>query len=163
MNHSYNASSVLTIQNYCDRVKYLNSNFPMAAILQSVVFDLIPGMISTGFIYRFYQKIEISHPVYSILFTNIVFTTFLSYANFSGTILIMILCRFINICPIFYLFFSLNTSCPVINIVSLMTIAILRYHFMITTKIMKVDDEVNIQKIRWIKVIIVFRYLVELF
>ena len=150
MNDSNNAARILTIQNYCDRVKYLNSNFPMAAILQSVFFDVIPGMISTGFIYRFYQKIEISHPVYSILFTNIVFTTFLSYANFSGTILIMILYRFINICPIFYLFFSLNTSCPVINIVSLMTIAILRYHFMITTKMMRVDDEVNIQKIRWV-------------
>ena len=142
MNDSNNASR--TIQNYCDTVKDINSNFPIAAILQCVVFDLIPGMISTGFIYRFYQKIEISHPVYSILFTNIVFTTFLSYANFSGTILIMILYRFINICPIFYLFFSLNTSCPVINIVSLMTIAILRYHFMITTKMMRVDDEVNI-------------------
>ena len=150
MNYSNNASRILTIQNYCDRVKYLNSNFPMAAILQSVVFDLIPGMISTGFIYRFYQKIEISHPVYSILFTNIVFTTFLSYANFAGTILIMILYHFIDICPIFYLFFSLNTSCPVINIVSLMTIAILRYYFMITTKMMKVDDEVDIQKIRWV-------------
>merc|ERR1712051_956058 len=106
MNDSNNASR--TIQNYCDTVKDINSNFPIAAILQCVVFDLIPGMISTGFIYRFYQKIEISHPVYSILYTNIVFTTFLSYSNFVGTILIMMLRRYINICPIFLpIFFRL--------------------------------------------------------
>ena len=55
-------------------------------IIQGIFLDLIPTIVLSGFAFQFYKGIEISHPVYSILFSNIVYCIVASFISFFGTI-----------------------------------------------------------------------------
>ena len=45
----------------------------------SVVLDFIASLFATFFIYRFYLCIEISHPLYAVIFMDLVISTATSY------------------------------------------------------------------------------------
>ena len=88
-------------------------------LVHSILFDLIPGTLSSLFAYQMYQGIEISHPIYSILFTNIVVSIFLSFLTFLYGIMnyFLVSCAtwwFLNIWAI--------TNMNVINIITIIFI-----------------------------------------
>ena len=114
-------------------------------LVHSILFDLIPGTISSLFAYQLYQGIEISHPIYSILFTNIVVSIFLSFLTFLYGIMnyFLVSCAtwwFLNIWAI--------TNMNVINIITWATIAFLRYYLLVYVKNEKKCDMVDMPKVR---------------
>ena len=104
---------------YCDTSVKIISEFPLGIGVQTIVFDLIAGIIATGFMYRFHQGIEISHPIYSIIFSNIAFTTAVSFITFIFNMIEI----YIKPCSVIFLLTLLNSSSILINNVSLMIIA----------------------------------------
>ena len=119
-------------------------------LVHSILFDLIPGTISSFFAYQMYLGIEISHPIYSILFTNIVVSIFLSFLTFLYGIMnyFLVSCAtwwFLNIWAI--------TNMNVINIITWATIAFLRYYLLVYVKKEKKCDVVDMPKVRVIALI----------
>ena len=114
-------------------------------LVHSILFDLIPGTISSLFAYQMYQGIEVSHPIYCILFTNIVVSIFLSFLTFLYGIMnyLLVSCAtwwFLNIWAI--------TNMNVINIITWATIAFLRYYLLVYVKNQKKCDVVDMPKVR---------------
>ena len=72
---------------YCDALDEVNRKVSAVKLTISVVLDLLAGIAASGFAYKFYQGIEVAHPIYTIVFTNIIFSTFLSYFAFTVTAL----------------------------------------------------------------------------
>ena len=48
----------------------------------SIFFDFFAGFVSLEFTVKMYQGIDISHPVYSVVFSNNALSTFISFAKF---------------------------------------------------------------------------------
>ena len=152
-----NEVDVSSVDMYCDTAKTLFSEFPVGNFIQTIVFDLIAGILATGFLYRFQQGIEISHPIYSVIFSNITFTTAVSFLTFILNIIV------INIksCGITYLLIVLSSSSTLINNVSLLIIAFLRYHLLVTVKRYTDNQEIDLIKIR--KVALIANWLLIIF
>ena len=120
-------------------------------LIQSILMDLIAGIILSALIYQFYRGIEISHPVYSILYSNIVFSLVSSFISFCGAVYPYIGGQS---CAVFLLLNRYNISSNVVvNIVSWTTISVLRYHLLITAKIKNKSNELNLPRIRNISLI----------
>ena len=143
---------------YCDTSVKIISEFPLGSCVQTFVFDLIAGIIATGFMYRFQQGIEISHPIYSIIFSNIAVTTAVSFITFIFNMIEI----YIKPCSVIFLLTLLNSSSILINNVSLMIIAFLRYHILVTVKKYTDGQEMDLMKIRkfalianWLLIIII--------
>ena len=117
------------------------------SLIHSIVFDLFAGMIATGFVYKFYQGIEISHPIYSIIFTNIVFSTFISFVSFMCVIMNMVVVS----CIPFLLALWINTNVFYINLISWMVITCLRYFLLVTAK--NENEDINMSKIRMVALV----------
>ena len=129
MNISNISKSTIQIR-HCETFQETIANHPSEFLAQTVVFDLIGGIIVAGFVYKFYQGIEISHPLYSVLFSDIVLTTVLSFVSF----LLSILQYYVDSCGFTYISLWLNSASTFINMVSQMIIAFLRYHLLVTKK-----------------------------
>ena len=73
-------------------------------LIQGILFDLIGGTISLACLYKFYQRIEISHPLYAVLFSNITFSTAITFLTFVPVGIGNILCYDVDfdICDIIH-------------------------------------------------------------
>ena len=119
-------------------------------LIQSTFVDLIAGIILSALTYQFYRGIEISHPVYSILFGNIVYSIVSSFISFCGAVYPYIG----QSCVIFLLLNRYNIGSNfIVNIVSWTSISVLRYHLLITAKIENKHNELNLPRIRNISLI----------
>ena len=113
----------------CNRWLHDGVGSSIMLLIQSILFDLVGGIISLAYLYRFYQGIEISHPIYSILFSNIIFSTIISIASFVNVITLFtgVSCSVVmNINGI---------SCfavILLNIISWLSIALTRHYLMTT-------------------------------
>ena len=105
---------------------------------------MIPSLITIGFAYQFYQGVEVSHPIYATVFTNIISTIFLSSVVFLCSIINAI----IKSCVPIVLAFYINTISYSINTVSWMVIAFLRYFLLVTAKKENEDNVIDMQKTR---------------
>ena len=128
--YAVNTSSDNSKFRVCETIDKVYSDFPTAIMAQTVFFDLVSGLISTGIAYKFYQAIEITHPIYSIIFQNIVITTCLSYTAF----LVNMTDFFIDSCVLSLFGIWLNRGAVFVNIICLVVIAFLRYYFLVSVK-----------------------------
>ena len=143
----------------CDAMAEISLVSQNGNLIQSILLDLMAGMIATGFVYKFYQGVEIAHPIYAVLFTNIVLSTFLSFVSF----LLIIIDMIVVSCIPFFLTVWINSSACFANIISWMVIAFLRYYFLVTSKNENEDGVIDLPKIRmvalsvnWCIIIVVF-------
>ena len=137
-------TSYLFEMRYCDIMTEMNLKVSSEKLSISVVFDLVAGLVASGFVRKFYQGIEVSHPIYAIVFSNIVFTTFLSYFSFFCTTLEIVL----DSCIPSFLVLWLTICSLFMNAISMMVIAFLRYYLLITSKDKNGDCAMNMEKIR---------------
>ena len=63
-------------------IQVLTADYSIAFVAHSVTFDLLPSLLSSIFVFRFYHRIEIIHPLYAIVFMDIVISTVTSYLSF---------------------------------------------------------------------------------
>ena len=72
----------LVIQNICK-----TEGIEDVLFVHSIFFDFLAGIISSVCLHHFYRGIEISHPMYAIVFNNILFSTVASFLIFLLTFL----------------------------------------------------------------------------
>ena len=111
-------------------------------LVQSILCDFVGGIISFAYLCQFYQGIEISHPIFAVLFSNIVFSTIISFATFGivllwniGTITCIIMLDLVE-CAYFMAIFMYSLSWLVI--------ASLRHHLMFKEE----DDTIDLSMLR---------------
>ena len=129
-------------------------------LLQSIFLDIIAAIILCGFAYRFYRGIEISHPVYAVLFSNIVFSIVSSFISFIGALYLYIgqSCEILWILTLYN-----NTNIFIVSIVSCTTISVLRYHLLITSKIENKVDDLNLPRIKNISLVVNWTIIIVFF
>jgi hypothetical protein len=114
-------------------------------LIQSIIFDLIVGIVLSGLTFQFYRGIEISHPVYSVLFSNIVFGVVSSFLSFIGVSYSYVG----QSCDVLWLLTVYNDSNSIIvNIVTLTTIAYQRYTILIATKAENNTEDLDLPRTR---------------
>ena len=120
MTNSLHDYQSLVISNVCDEPRSSEIIF-----VQTFLFDFLGGVVSSVFLYQFYNGIEISHPLYAVLFSNILYSTMISFATFG-----LLLLQFIN--PATCVIALFITDCLhfmlMMNIITWLVIATLRYH-----------------------------------
>ena len=132
MDNSYNLTSAYCIAdlpygNLFDEIK-------QQLVISSIFFDLIAGVISSLFTYQIYRGIEISHPVYSVVFSNIMLANTLSFLTF-----MLIMVSYYTDCCVCHLLLEVFGSCVFfMNYICCAVVAFLRYHLLVTTA--KRDD-----------------------
>ena len=98
-------------------------------VITSIFSDLIAGAISSLFTYQMYHGVEISHPVYSVVFSNNILANILSFLTF-----LMVLVRYCTQCCICQHLFAVIWSFVLfMNGTCWIVVAFLRYHLLITT------------------------------
>ena len=137
-NHTNNSESISKlVSSNCNNWYDSNEGSSVMMLTQSIILDLISGIISCTYVYQFYQGIEISHPIYAILFSNIIFSTVASFLSF-----VFILSMFINLLPCDKAMRLNGFGCFVtilLNIISWLTIACIRHHLMTTDENVIID------------------------
>ena len=110
--------------------------------VQSILIDFLGGIIACISIYQFYRGIEISHPIFAVLFNNLIFSTILSITSFVITCLMyfdVLSCRF-N-----FSFVFLNcTAVSFMNIIAWVVIALLKYYLLSKAE----NNNVDLAKLR---------------
>ena len=158
MNISIVTNSTMPIR-YCETIRETINNYPGEGLAQTVLFDLLGGIIAAGFAYKFYQGIEVSHPVYSVLFSDIVLTTVLTFVSF----LLSIAQYYVDSCGFAYINIWLTTISVFINMVSLTIIAFVRYHLLVTTKNKDDDHTIDLARIRRVALATYWSILISMF
>ena len=96
----------------------------------SIFFDLIAGVIASLFTYQIYQGVEISHPVYCVVFSNNLLANALSIFIFVLTVIR----QFIECCICDYLVEVILSCVFFMNCICWTIVAFLRYNLLISKK-----------------------------
>ena len=103
-------------------------------LIISIIFDLGGGVVSAVYLYQYFRGIEVSHPIYSVVFSNVLLSTFLSIGTFVG-----VLMWYLGLVPCLIqmniIYFN-HIITLFMNIISWLTISMLRYYLL-----KKNDDE----------------------
>ena len=137
-NRTNNQSEPLVVEDFsnCNRWLHDGAGASVMLLIQSILFDLGGGIISFAYLHRFYQGIEIFHPIYSILFSNIIFSTIISITSFVNVLLL-----FTGV-PCSVVMNINGISCfavILLNIISWLSIALIR-HYLLTTEQNEIID-----------------------
>ena len=116
-------------------------------LVSSIFSELIPAILCLAFTYQMYFGVEVTHPVYCVVFSNIVLSTIISCLKFVlklvGTYVISCIPIIINM---------LMISCQIfMNSICWLVVALLRYHLLVKTQNIEVD--VNMIKLKRIALV----------
>ena len=96
----------------------------------SIFFDLIAGAIASLFTYQIYQGVEISHPVYCVVFSNNLLANALSFLIFVLTVIR----QFMECCICDYIVEVILSCVFFMNCICWTIVAFLRYNLLISKK-----------------------------
>ena len=140
MNDYYNLSSTSCEDDFFDdglvEIKY-------ELLIVSIFFDLIGGIISSLFTYQIYQGVEISHPVYSVVFSNNLLANIVSLLIFVTTIVR----HYMECCMCNYVSWVVYSTVFFMNCICWTIVAVLRYHLLVTTKNQVNNGEIEMMNI----------------
>ena len=127
MQDSYNLSSTICTPGFFGDVWVENKDEYLGI---SILFDFILGTVSSLFTYKIYQGVEISHPVYAVVFSNNLLANILSLLMF-----LQVIIRYCTeCCSCRYLGMALFSCVFFMNCICWTIVAILRYHLLVTMK-----------------------------
>ena len=127
MQNSYNLSSTICTPGLFGDV-WLENKDEFLGI--SILFDFVLGTVSSLFTYKIYQGVEISHPVYAVVFSNNLLANILSLLMF-----LQVIIRYCTeCCSCRYLGMALFSCVFFMNCICWTIVAILRYHLLVTMK-----------------------------
>ena len=117
-------------------------------LVLSVVFDLIPCLICSLFANHVYRGVDVSHPVYAVVFSNIILSILLSVFAF---VVKAINNQFIS-CIGGFLALIIQSCLVYMNGICWSVVAILRYYLLIQVKGKndENDEHVDMTKLKWI-------------
>ena len=145
-----NHSTAVRDQFMLELISLMRSDYSGLFQTTSVVLDLMGSLFATFFTYRVYQCIEISHPLYAVVFMDIVISTATSYLS---SFLFLI-----NLIVDSDIITSVDYGCSTItifnNISSFMMIAFIRYFLLVHAKNNEDEEEIDMMKIKNISLIL---------
>ena len=127
MQNSYNLSSTICTPGFYGDVWVENKDEFLGI---SILFDFVLGTVSSLFTYKIYQGVDISHPVYAVVFSNNLLANILSLLMF----LLVIIRHCTECCSCRYLGMAIFSCVFFMNCICWTIVAILRYHLLVTTK-----------------------------
>ena len=110
----------------------------------SVICDFIPALLASIFTFKFYQGIEIAHPLYAVIFMNILISTTATYLSFILTLVDSV----VNNNIIEHINGVITVSSIFTSISSFMMIAFIRYYLLVHVEKNKHAGEVDIVKLK---------------
>ena len=119
-----------------------------AILVLSVLFDLIPCLFCSLFASHVYRGVDVSHPVYAVVFSNIILSLLLSVFAF---VVKVINNQFIS-CIGGFLALIIQSSLVYMNGICWSVVAILRYYLLIQVKSQNDENgqHVDMMKLKWI-------------
>ena len=127
MPNSQNLSSTICPPDVFGNVWVENKDEHLAI---SILLEFVFGTVSSLFTYKIYQGVEISHPVYAVVFSNNLLANILSLLVF----LLVIIRHCTECCSCRYLGMAIWSCIFFMNCICWTIVAILRYHLLVTTK-----------------------------
>ena len=85
MNTSNNFSKILSVCEWfynSSWSSFIQEKHDNGFLIESAILDLIAGIVLSGCAFQLYRGVEISHPVYTVLFSNILFCAVSSFISF---------------------------------------------------------------------------------
>ena len=119
-----------------------------AILVLSVLFDLIPCLFCSLFASHVYRGVDVSHPVYAVVFSNIILSLLLSVFAF---VVKVINNQFIS-CIGGFLALIIQSSLVYMNGICWSVVAILRYYLLIQVKSQNDENgqHMDMMKLKWI-------------
>ena len=124
-----------------EMITIMRTDFSGLLLATSVIFDLISSFLATVFTFRFYKHIEISDPLYAVIFMDIVISTATSYL----VSILFLVNTLVNSDVISYLEYAFTAISAFNNVFSFMMVAFIRYYLLVYTK---TNNEEEIDMIR---------------
>ena len=126
--------------------------------ISSIFSELIPGILSSLFTHQMYFGVDVTHPVYSVVFSNIVLATILSCCRF----LLKLFGAYVVSCvPI--IINTLTISCQIfMNSIGWNVVAFLRYYLLVRVKKQNSEADVDMIQLKRIALIIYWGLLIIL-
>ena len=115
----------------------------------NVLLDLFSSLFAILFTFKFYQRIEISHPLYAVIFMDIVISTATSLL----AIILSLVNSFLNSVIIVLVNFGLSSISALNNVSSFVMIACIRYYLLVHLKTNENKEEVDMIKVKNISLI----------
>ena len=144
-NHSINVSGSFVFET----IPELLTDYAGFFQATSLAFDLIASLLATIFIYRFYKHIEINHPLYAVIFMDIVISTATSYLSS----ILFLVNSIINSNIIIFVEYGITSISVFNNISSFMMIAFIRYYLLVRTKTSENEEEIDMMKVKNVSLI----------
>ena len=131
-------------------------------MMQSVFCDLLSGFLLFAFLYRFYRGINLTHPIYAVLFSNVVSSMILCFLSFFHTVLMffktgpdIFICNFVHFQHRFSLY---------LHDITWLTICGIKYYYLSKTE----EERSDVTKLRdlallWKWLIIIVLIIVQIF
>ena len=132
-----------------EMIPVMENDYPGLLQTISVIFDLIASLLATIFTIRFYKQIEISHPLYAVIFMDIVISTASSYLVF----ILFWVNSIVDSDAITYLEFGFTALGAFNNVSSFMMIAFIRYYLLVHTKTNGNEEEIDMLKVTSVSLI----------
>ena len=132
-----------------EMITIMRTNFSGLLATTSVIFDLIAAFLATFFTFRFYKHIEISHPLYAVIFMDIVISTATSYL----VSILFLANTIIKSDIIAHLEYVFTGTSVFNNISSFMIVAFIRYYLLVYTKATN-EEEIDMIRVKNISLMI---------
>ena len=113
-------------------------------IISSVFFDFFAGFISLWFTIGLYRCIDIDHPVYSVIFSNNLLSTFLS----GFTLIIKVIATQVKSCIPNFILIEIAGCVFSMNYICWMCVAFLRYYLLVVVKGQNNANAVDVDMIK---------------
>ena len=139
-----NHSIAVRDQPMLELISLMRADYPSPFITTSVAFDFIASLFATFFTYKFYQIIEISHPLYAVIFMDMVISTASSYL----ACILFLVNSIVDSDIITSVEYGLSTITVFNNFSSFMMIAFIRYFLLVHTKTKEDEEEMDMIKIK---------------
>ena len=146
INHSIAISDQLMME----LIALMRTDYSGLFITASVVLDFIASLFATFFTHRFYQCIEISHPLYAVIFMDIVISTATSYL----ACILFLVNTIVDSDIITSVDYGFSTISLFNNISSFMMIAFIRYYLLVHAKTNKDEEEIDMMRVKNISLIL---------
>ena len=113
-------------------------------IISSVFFDFFAGSISLWFTIGLYQCIDIDHPVYSVIFSNNLLSTFLS----GFTFIMKVIATQVKSCIPNFILIEISGCVFSMNYICWMCVAFLRYYLLVVVKRQNNNNAIDVDMIK---------------
>ena len=139
-----NDSIIVSDSFILEMIHEMRTNYSGLFQITSVGLDLFASFLASIFTIRFYHRIEISHPLYAVIFMDIVISTATSYLS----IILFLVNSIIDSDTITFIDYGFSIITAFKNVSSFMMIAFIRYYLLVHVKTNENEEEIDMIQVK---------------